>query len=147
MWHCVISGEVITCKLTSNCFKFYNLWYALRFACCYWEKISKFNVFIFCPFSTVSVSDNFSSPHGDSRWGRGKWLEVIVHGVSILRISKKIDHIIMAQRCMFKYNENLSFSKETWEYFGVFNKELCCSVKGTFVFSFLGSSITVVFHL
>ena len=24
------------------------------------------------------MSDNFSSPHGDSRWGRGKWLEVTV---------------------------------------------------------------------
>ena len=28
--------------------------------------------------SAVSVSDNFSSPHGDSWWGRDKWLEVTV---------------------------------------------------------------------
>ena len=34
--------------------------------------------FHFFPASTVSVSDNFSSPHGDSWWGRGKWVEVTV---------------------------------------------------------------------
>ena len=78
MWHCVISGGVIACQSARNCFKYYNLWYAVRFAWCYWEKISKFNIFHFLPASAVSVSDNFSSPHGDSRWGRDKWLEVTV---------------------------------------------------------------------
>ena len=38
MWHCAISGEVITYKLTSNCFKYHNLWYAVRFMCCFGEK-------------------------------------------------------------------------------------------------------------
>ena len=79
MWHCVISGGVIACQSARNCFKYYNLWYAVRFAWCHWGKISKFNIFHFLPASAVSVSDNFSSPHGDSRWGRGKWLEVTVH--------------------------------------------------------------------
>ena len=78
MWHCVISGGVIACQSARNCFKYYNLWYAVRFAWCHWGKISKFNIFHFLPASAVSVSDNFSSPHGDSRWGRGKWLEVTV---------------------------------------------------------------------
>ena len=78
MWHCVISWGVIACKLASNCFKYYHLWYTVRFACCYWDKMSKFNVFPLLPVSTVSVSDNCSSPNGDSRWGRGKWLEVTV---------------------------------------------------------------------
>ena len=78
MWHCVISGGVIACQSARKCFKYYNLWYAVRFAWCYWEKISKFNIFHFLPASAVSVSDNFSSPHGDSRWGREKWLEVTV---------------------------------------------------------------------
>ena len=31
---------------------------------------------ILVPASAVRVSDNFSSPHGDSRWGRDKWLHV-----------------------------------------------------------------------
>ena len=35
--------------------------------------------FPFSPALAVSVSDNFSSPNGDSRWGRDKWLEVTVH--------------------------------------------------------------------
>ena len=78
MWDCVISGGVIACQSARNCFKYYNLWYAVRFAWCHWGKISKFNIFHFLPASAVSVSDNFSSPHGDSRWGRGKWLEVTV---------------------------------------------------------------------
>ena len=78
MWHCVISGGVIACHSARNCFKYYDLWYAVRFAWCYWEKISKFNVFHFLPASAISVSDNLSSPYGDSRWGRGKWLEVTV---------------------------------------------------------------------
>ena len=78
MWHCVISRGVIACQSARNCFKYYNLWYVVRFAWCYWEKISKFNFFHYLPASAVSVSDNFSSPHGDSRWGRGKWLEVTV---------------------------------------------------------------------
>ena len=78
MWHCVISGGVIARQSARNCFKYYNLWYAVRFAWCHWGKISKFNIFHFLPASAVSVSDNFSSPHGDSRWGRGKWLEVTV---------------------------------------------------------------------
>ena len=69
MWHCVISAGVITCQLVSNCFKYYNLWYAVRFTWCYWEKILKFNLFYFLPVSPVSVSDKYSSPYGDSRWG------------------------------------------------------------------------------
>ena len=83
MWHCVISGGVIACQSARKCFKYYNLWYAVRFAWCYWEKISKFNIFHFLPASAVSVSDNFSSPHGDSRWGREKWLEVtVLYGIA-----------------------------------------------------------------
>ena len=74
----IISAGVIACQLASNCFKYYNLWYDVTFAWCYWEKNSKFNVFPFLPASAASVSDNFSSPHGDSRWGHGKWLEVTV---------------------------------------------------------------------
>ena len=78
MWHFVISGGVIARQSASNCFKYYNLWYAVRFAWCHWGKISKLNIFHFLPASAVSVSDNFSSPHGDSRWEHGKWLEVTV---------------------------------------------------------------------
>ena len=78
MWHCVISGGVIACQWAINCFKYYNLWYAVRFAWCHWGKISKFNIFHFLPASAISVSDNFLSPYGDSRWRRGKWLEVTV---------------------------------------------------------------------
>ena len=58
MWHCVISGGVIVCQSARNCFKYYNLWYAARFPWCYWEKISKFNIFHLLPASAVSVSDN-----------------------------------------------------------------------------------------
>ena len=47
MWHCVISEGVIACQPARNCFKYYNLWYAVRFAWCYWEEISKFNIFRF----------------------------------------------------------------------------------------------------
>ena len=82
MWHCVISGGVIARQSARNCFKYYNLWYAVRFAWCHWGKISKFNIFHFLPASAVSVSDNFSSPHGDSRWEHGKWLEVTVTSMS-----------------------------------------------------------------
>ena len=67
MWLCVNSAGVITCQLATTCFKYYNLWYDIRFAWCYWDKISKFNVIPFLPVLAVSVSDNFSSPRGDSR--------------------------------------------------------------------------------
>ena len=84
MWHCVLSGGVIACQSARNCFKYHNLWYTVRFAWCYGEKISKFNVFHFLPASAFSLSDNFSSPHGDSRWGHGKWLEVTVPQVMLI---------------------------------------------------------------
>ena len=77
MWHCVISWGVIAERI---CFKYYNLWYTVRFGWCYewWGNITKFNVFHFLTVSAVCVSDNISPPYGDSRWGRGKWLEVTV---------------------------------------------------------------------
>ena len=49
MWHCVISWGVIACKLASNCLKYYHLWYAVIFACCYWEKKCEIQRFPFSP--------------------------------------------------------------------------------------------------
>ena len=78
MWLYVNLGCIIACHFLDNCFKYCNLQCTVAFAWCYWEKIKKFNIFRCLPVSAVSVSDNFSSPHGDSRWGRGKWLEATV---------------------------------------------------------------------
>ena len=47
MWHCVISGGVIARQSARNCFKYYKLWYAVRFAWCHEGKFrnSTFSIF------------------------------------------------------------------------------------------------------
>ena len=77
MWLCVNSAGVITCQLASNCFKYYNLSYDIRFAWCYWDKILKFNVFPFSRFRPSAcriTSRRLTATRGGGMANDWKWL-------------------------------------------------------------------------